>query len=107
MKIYHYTTIENLALILHYKTLRFNNARNVNDPEEAITEDFGSLKDYLFISCWSKASNESIPLWKMYANSGKGIRLELDTEHIHLRGLEDKNGLNCVVQNVVQENETY
>ena len=34
MKIYHYTSIETLALILKNKTLRFNNAKFVDDPNE-------------------------------------------------------------------------
>ena len=50
MKIYHYTSIEKLALILKNKTLRFNNAKFVDDPNEAITKDYGSMQDYVFIS---------------------------------------------------------
>ena len=42
MKIYHYTTLETLALILKNRTLRFNNVKNMNDPEESVTEDFKS-----------------------------------------------------------------
>ena len=48
MKIYHYTSIETLALILQNKTLRFNNAKFVDDPTEAITKDYGSMQDYVF-----------------------------------------------------------
>ena len=39
MKIYHYTSIEKLALILENRTLRFNNAKFVDDPNEAITKE--------------------------------------------------------------------
>ena len=64
MKIYHYTTLETLALILKNRTLRFNNVKNMNDPEESVTEDFkSSLQDYTFISCWTQSPEESIPLW--------------------------------------------
>jgi hypothetical protein len=86
MKIYHYTSIENLALILKNKTLRFNNAKYIDDPNEAITKDFGSMQDYVFISCWTKEPIESIPLWKIYGNNGHGIRLESDTKFIQFNG---------------------
>ena len=88
MKIYHYTSIETLALILQNKTLRFNNAKFVDDPNEAITKDYGSVQDYVFISCWSNESTESIPLWKIYGNNCHGVRLESDTKYIHFEGEE-------------------
>ena len=72
MKIYHYTSIETLALILQNKTLRFNNAKFVDDPNEVITKDYGSVQDYVFISCWSNESTESIHLWKIYGNNCHG-----------------------------------
>lgn len=63
MKIYHYTSLETLALILKNRTLLFNNVKNMNDPEEVVTEDFkNSLQDYAFISCWTQNPEESIPL---------------------------------------------
>ena len=42
MKIYHYTSLETLALILKNRTLDFNNVKNMNDLEESVTEDFKS-----------------------------------------------------------------
>lgn len=36
--LYHYTSIETLALILKNRTIRFNNLQNVDDPEEAETK---------------------------------------------------------------------
>lgn len=104
MKIFHFTRIENLELILKNKTLRFNNAKNVDDPEEAETDDYGSLKDYFFISCWSKSFEKSSALWEMYANSGRGVCLEVDTKYIHYNGNEI-DGINIVVENVIKKNE--
>lgn len=107
MKIYHYTSIEKLALILENRTLRFNNARKVDDPNEAITKDYGSMQDYVFISCWTNESSESIPLWKIYGNNCHGVRLESDTSFIHFNGKETPiNGLNIVVENVKKEFES-
>lgn len=107
MKIYHYTSIETLALILKNKTLRFNNAKFVDDPNEAITKDYGSMQDYVFISCWSNESIESIPLWKIYGNNCHGVRLESDTQYIHFEGEETPlNGIYKVVENVKKEVES-
>ena len=39
--LYHYTSLENLALILKNKTIKFNNLLYVDDMEEAETEDMG------------------------------------------------------------------
>ena len=104
MKIYHYTSIEKLALIFENKTLRFNNSKYVDDPNEAITKDYGSMQDYVFISCWSNESTESIPLWKIYGNNCHGVRLESDTQYIHFEGKETPlNGINIVVENVKKE----
>ncbi len=41
--LYHYTSIETLALILSNKTLCFNNLLNVDDIEEAETSDMGKI----------------------------------------------------------------
>ena len=107
MKIYHYTTLETLALILKNKMLRFNTVKNMNDPEEAVTNDFKeALQDYVFISCWTQNSEESIPMWKMYADSAHGVRLESDTNFIHFDGNETNiNGMNIVVQNVQKSSD--
>ncbi len=108
MKIYHYTTIETLALILENKTLRFNNARHVDDLVEAITEDYGSMQDYVFISCWSKNEIESIPLWKIYGGNGHGVRLESDTRYINFEGTETPiNGIYKIVTNVKKQHDNH
>ena len=79
MKIYHYTTIETLALILKNRNIRFNRLDKVDDLEEARTKSNGlNLAQYRFISCWTKSEEESIPLWKMYTNNGIGVRIGLE-----------------------------
>lgn len=108
MKICHYTTIETLALILQNKTLRFTNAKHVDDLVEAITEDYGSMQDYVFISCWSKNEIESIPLWKIYGGNGHGVRLESDTKYINFEGIETPlNGIYKIVTNVKKQQENH
>lgn len=85
MKIYHYTSIETLALILHNKTIRFNRLDGVDDVEEAAyasgtSSDYGiRLGQYVFASCWTKDEMENLALWNMYTNY-KGVRIALDED---------------------------
>lgn len=80
-EIYHYTTIENLALILKNRNIRFNRLDHVDDKEEAMIESSGKiLSQYFFVSCWTRDCIENIPLWKMYTNNGLGVRICLDED---------------------------
>jgi Protein of unknown function (DUF2971). len=82
MKLYHYTSIETLALILKHKTIRFNRLDLVDDLEESIHGSGPTnikLGQYHFVSCWTKDRTENISLWKMYTNY-KGIRIALDDD---------------------------
>ena len=81
MKIYHYTTIDSLALILKNKTLLFNRLDCVDDMEEgAVVSQGVMLGKYTFVSCWTESGEESIPLWKMYAGNGMGVRIGLEKD---------------------------
>ena len=71
MKLYHYTTLETLALILKSKTIRFNRLDRVDDLEEIAISKGVKLGQYVFVSCWTKDEEESVPLWKMYAGVEK------------------------------------
>lgn len=75
--LYHYTSIDTLALILKNKTICFNNLLNVDDLEEVGTQDMGNFGKYVNISCWTKDSKESIPLWNLYTQSMKVVRIGL------------------------------
>ncbi len=79
MKLYHYTSLDSLALILKTKTLLFNRLDCVDDMEEGAVESGGvKLGHYIFVSCWTESVEESIPLWKMYAGDGMGVRIGLE-----------------------------
>jgi Protein of unknown function (DUF2971). len=81
MELYHYTSIESLALILKNRTIRFNRLDRVDDIEEAsIYERSIPMGKYTFVSCWTNNEEESIPLWKMYTPQMKGVRLSLDSD---------------------------
>lgn len=80
MKIYHYTSIDTLALILSNRTMRFNRLDRVDDIEEALYSS-GAFKtllgNYQFASCWTKKEAENITLWDMYTQY-KGVRIGLE-----------------------------
>lgn len=81
MKLYQYTTIEALSLILSNKTIRFSRLDTVDDPEEYGFERNGkSFAPYVFVSCWTPVSEEIIPMWRMYSNKAKRVRIGLDSQ---------------------------
>ena len=86
MKLYHYTSIETLALILKHKTIRFSRLDRVDDPDEyAFSGDGVTPAHYCFVSCWTKNSRENLPQWYMYGNSTHGVRIELDSDMFELQ----------------------
>jgi hypothetical protein len=95
--IYHYTSINVLALILNHKTLRMNCLNNVDDMNEGVTIDCVDMKNFLFVSSWTKASSENIALWNMYTPNMKGIRIGLPEDMLDLKFDGDfiTNGTPC------------
>ncbi|MBT2688378.1 hypothetical protein J7I93_09305 [Bacillus sp. ISL-47] len=77
--LYHYTSIETLALILKNKTIRFSSLSRVDDIEERRTEDYGDLGRFCFVSCWTNETEESIPLWNLYTPNMTGVRIRVPT----------------------------
>lgn len=75
--LYHYTSIETLALILKNRTIRFNNLLNVDDPEEAETKDLGLFGKHCLVSCWTTSSEDILPMWNMYTPGMKGVRIKM------------------------------
>lgn len=76
--IHHYTSIENLALILKYKTLRFKRLDLLDDKLEGGDFSVYNPLKYIFSSCWSKSIKENIPLWNMYSPIESRVRLTID-----------------------------
>lgn len=105
MKIYHYTNIETFALILKNKTLRFSNLESVDDIEEAITNDFGPLGKYFFVSCWTDNPEENIGLWKLYTKDMNGIRIEIDSDKIPFIHSSRQITFSNTIQNIDNLNE--
>ena len=71
----HYTSISVLFKILRNKQIKFNRIDSVNDLTEK--ELLSTAENYkrVFISCFSKRVEESIPMWKMYTSKNDGIML--------------------------------
>lgn len=72
-RIYHYCSIDTLALILKYKTIRFSRLDKMDDQTEMFGLPNVLIKKY-FMSCWVDEAQEKIPQWAMYAP--KGVRIE-------------------------------
>ncbi len=88
MKIYHYTNIHTLALILKNRTIRFNRLDRVDDVSEASAYGRHDIAKNLFVSCWTLNPKESIPQWHIYTDRMAGVRIELPEAPFHYRPLE-------------------
>ena len=86
--IYHYTTLESLACILHSRKFRFSRLDTMNDPHEGVLH-FGAAKE-IFCTSWTRTKEESIPLWKMYSGLA-GIRIELPSDLFKKEGSESSS----------------
>lgn len=75
--LYHYTSIETLALILKNRTIRFNSLDKMDDLQEKETADIKNIGQFFYISSWTEDATESIPMWNMYASLNSGIRIKL------------------------------
>ncbi len=89
--IYHYTTIENLALILNSKKIRFNRLDNVDDIQESSEYKELNFSKYLFVSCWTENSEENIALWNMYTPKMKGVRIGLPNPPFKMKLVNKKS----------------
>lgn len=75
--IYHYTSVEALASILHTGKLRFTRLDYVDDLEEAQEHSGIRFGMHNYASCWTTEQEESIPLWKMYGDGLSGVRIRI------------------------------
>jgi hypothetical protein len=73
--LYHYTSIETLALILKTKEFKFNRLDKVNDPLDGITEDFPDSKKIVYVACFTARDDDSIPMWSLYTKDMVGVRI--------------------------------
>lgn len=102
MKIYHYTRIDILALILKNKTIRFNSLYNVDDPREGDSKDLGKLGHHILVSCWTESDAENIAMWQLYANKDTGCIISMNKE-MFLHSNMDPNKKNTT--KILDQNE--
>lgn len=90
--IYHYTSIDALASILKFRKIRFSRLDTVDDPEEyQFVKNGANPAKYIFVSCWTRSSEESIPQWRLYGNNGHGVRI--GTDETLFKVIKDDDGL--------------
>lgn len=75
--LYHYTSVDSLAMILSTRRLRLNSLQRVDDLQEQKSLDIVGLGKYVFVSCWTEECEEQLPMWKMYSNFESGVRIKL------------------------------
>ncbi len=75
--LYHYTSLETLALILRNRTIRFSRLDMVDDPQEQRSADSQNLGKMKLVSCWTSSDEESIPMWREYAGTECGVRIQM------------------------------
>ena len=86
--IHHYTSINTLARILKYQTIRFNRLDCVDDVSEAKFYGKSDLIKFPFVSCWTDSNVESIPLWHMYTDKMRGVLISLEGDWMYYRLLK-------------------
>lgn len=84
MMLYRYTNLNNLALILKTKKIRLASLNELDDISESKTRDMGENfgGKYVFVSCWTDISEESLPFWNMYTPNMAGIRIGLPSPYL-------------------------
>ena len=67
-RLYHYTNLESLALILAHRTIRLMLIIGMDDPQEPRTAGIPNLGRFVFASSWTDDKEESIPMCNMYSS---------------------------------------
>jgi hypothetical protein len=75
--LYHYTTVETLAMILKKKKISFSPLTILDDMQEEKAKDKEKYAKFVFISSWTEEADENIPMWEMYSNLYSGVRIKL------------------------------
>lgn len=84
MKIYHYTSIDTLALILESRKIRFTRLDYLDDLQEYSLFKSFPIHYSTYVSCWTEDDRENIALWKMYTSDMHGVRIGMKHDKIKL-----------------------
>lgn len=88
--LYHYTSISSLVQIIENRSLKFNCLTNCDDLDEAESKDLGRIGKFVFVSCWTRESKESIPMWSQYSGNMSGVRIGMKEYPFVRRKYENK-----------------
>lgn len=112
--IYHYTSLETLALILKNKNIRFNSLKNVDDVNETefSDDDDINISSHTLISCWTNNEEENLAFWNMYTPNMQGVRIKLPRDIFQVYNFTTENDIyvarNSRIENsLVVENECF
>lgn len=74
--LYHYTSFESLLSIISSKQFRLTHIAFLNDPVEyeRLSHD-PFIQNKIYAGCFNHIAEDTIPLWKMYADGAYGIRI--------------------------------
>lgn len=96
--IHHYTSLDTLELILKSRRIRFSRLDMVDDLNESRAYGDHDFSKFLYVSCWTDSGEESIPQWRMYADSLKGVRISLPKNFFPLHDFEPPSSLGIWVE---------
>lgn len=101
-RIYHYTKISTLKLMLENATIRLNALKNMDDLLEGRSQDDFDFSRYYYASSWTICGEESIPMWFMYTDEMKGVRIEANDNFLSVdEDSKDSHIKNCIGNNVL------
>lgn len=103
--LYHYTSIETLALIVSKRCIRFNCLKFVDDPEENVSSDIKQSGKLCLVSCWTDMVEDSLPMWNMYTPKMRGVKLKMKSYPFKEYPATMKNAWNLLDSdgNIVEE----
>lgn len=111
--VHHYTTIENLALILKSQKIRFSRLDLLDDIKETdgLDQHPYNFDKSIFISSWTEDEEENIPLWKMYASIDNGVRITMPRDMFKKQIIEkfstDNHGIMQDIASPFTKDETF
>lgn len=82
--LYHYTNYDAFLHIAMEQTLKFNRIDKVNDVQESDLFIDKEIAHLVYVACFTKQIQESIPMWSIYTQGREGIRLKFECEKDHL-----------------------
>lgn len=74
-RIYHYTSIQSLKAILESRKFRFSRLDQLDCHAETQFHETINFGLYFFVSSWAGGNHHELPMWSMYGDKGKGVRI--------------------------------